>query len=195
MIKLLYRIPVHLITLIMLKLPLQLIGVLVLFIYFRFFNGPYNTRLPKYLKWFGVWEGKSYGINGDAAWRYARKENTFKGKDGKIYYEYEGWLPRFQYNALRNPLNHFQWEVLGRKRPEGMFYVEYIGNRDIGPGELGWYYMEILGTGIWELYFKFKIKGLDKAVRLRLGYKIGSSTDLQRSRIQWAFSFTPLKRI
>lgn len=177
----------HLLILTSVKLPLQLVGIPIMLVYFRFFNDESRIRLPKYLKWFGVWEHKSYGINGDDAWRRA--------------HDYTKWYPRFKYNVLRNPLNHFQWEVLGKDNItdiDNLWNVFRLGTV-YTTNDLGWAYTkmyELDRLHAWEFYCLLKYPFTSKAFRVRLGYKIMNIEDLDKGpKFQWAFSVTPFKRI
>lgn len=131
--------------LLLIKLPVQLIGIPLVAIALLFKIKDTRIcsahlraqRLPKFLSWYDVGDpiDKKYGLNGDFGYQakqllnsdYALKESllfnavaiTYDREDeGKWVPWYKIYWMRFNWLALRNPANGFQYNVLGLKRDD-----------------------------------------------------------------------------
>jgi hypothetical protein len=192
----------HLLTLLLVKLPLQLIAIPIVAIELLFhlkdkrtINCPDQRLL---LEWFDVGDelDRKYGLNGDLGYQQSRKNPT---TTFGIYKMRLTWL------AFRNPINYFQHNILGE-------HVSNLGDITLKSNYINdlkeenellevsdWHYAGarkvLLSTGHWEYYivYKYPFKQ-DKCLRIRLGYKLGHRP-LQHLRltVQWVFVFQPWK--
>lgn len=97
----------HILILITLKLPIQLIGILICYpICCKYKLG----QFPKWCKWFDDYKGrhiKNQNANYVVKW--------FGSQHHALYKEYNKTpLKRYIWCAFRNPINVFQHEVLGK---------------------------------------------------------------------------------
>jgi hypothetical protein len=194
----------HAMTWIFLKLPLQLLGYVLLAIYLPFtlrdrrvINCP-DQRLPKVLRWFDNADDRDqkYGLNGDLA-HQKRHKSLF--------------IRRYTWLATRNPVNYFQRKIIGSPSPWILGYhienhpkykspvanskqATQVGDY-VGQSE-GWRSVEAYNYGyklLWE-YYVVKHYGNGKCLRMRLGYKLGHDPLEQKSgSVQWVFSISPWK--
>ena len=180
----------HILILLLVKLPLQILGLPILAIALLFVPRDKEV-LPKFLRWFDNYELhlRDDGDDGLSGPHYIRS----KWKDPT------GWLARFNWLALRNPVNYFQYKVLGFKT-EGDWAAK-VENPNVGTHSYnvrGVRKTELTngdGKKYWEYY---AVIPLLKSwhFRARLGYKIGDITDLHDDEwVQWVFSVTPLKKL
>lgn len=130
----------HLFILLFVKIPLQIVAMPVVAIALLFHlkdtriasSKLEGQRLPKFLSWFDVGDELDikYGLNGDLGYQAKVFLNADPLPREKLLFnaicvtydpEQEGkWVPkskiywaRFQWLALRNPINNFQYSVLG----------------------------------------------------------------------------------
>lgn len=192
----------HFIVFLLVKLPLQLVGTVLLALYLPFHNRlrpvvtdeqgnivdkSANESLPKVLRWFdnhtiylnnGVYDATSVdGLSGGYEYRKWAKNP-------------EGFLARYLWLAWRNPVNYFQTFVLGYAPSKNCKH--YKESRFPAVPPYNDYYIE-LDNGVWERSYFKPIKWLKKfALRLRIGYKLkhddGLSQINSNSPAQWVFS-------
>lgn len=223
MLFILYRI----LQLLLIKLPLQLIGIPVAAIILLFklrdkrvgSNALYDQRLPKMFRWFDVGDvrDKGYGINGDLGYQTKQllgSEEVLMScqlQDAisinppsiwKIYWMRLNWL------ALRNPINYFQYNVLGirsvnlgrlikvidRSDNFNLERDDYSKSPEIGdwPGHVaGFRYREFENAK--EYYWIYRYPFLkSRCFRARIGHKLGH-TYPYRAVIQWVCTIQPFK--
>src|SRR5690349_2988503 len=108
MILFIYRLIKRVLQWVIILLPLMLLGFIVLAVVLPFI--PKDTEvLPKWLRWFDNYSGyrNEYpigdGLSGDPDYRIRRRLDGHKN----LYWERLNWL------ALRNPVNYFNYKVLG----------------------------------------------------------------------------------
>lgn len=187
--------------LITIVLPLQFAGLFILSIVLLFYLkdkrcNSYkleSQRLPTLFKWWDVGDeyDTRYGINGDLPYQY----NWDKKSKWSIYRMRYNWL------ALRNPVNYLKVRVLGQKitRVNGKLKMEQSpGGVTIGdwysPGYVKRNYVESPDVNISEYYliwvWPFK---KDKCVRIRIGHKIGDGEVYRRRWISWVCVISPWK--
>jgi hypothetical protein len=145
----------HLFILLFIKLPVQLLGIPLVAVALLFkirdkrtcSTGLENQRLPKLLSWWDVGDpiDRKYGLNGDLGYQSKQFLNSDDAlREGVLYNavalmydrEDEGkWIPwykiywaRFNWLALRNPANGFQYNVLGLKVEDIYQPIELINN-------------------------------------------------------------------
>lgn len=127
----------HLLTLIFVVLPMQLVGIVVCLIGARYKMG----LLPKYLHWFDD-ERATY------CYRYGALDisfmvNNFGPEHYQLFMDYNStYLKRYIWMAFRNPINVFQHEVLGKhpfskdlwqiNNPDFIIYGKYKLTVNIG---------------------------------------------------------------
>lgn len=156
-------------------LPLTLLGIPILAVAILFMP-PVMVGLPKSIKWFDNW-GKEYPA---------------------------GYWARFTWMALRNPVNYFQYSVLGM--PTTGTLVQTMTNKnyfvsDKGHGGLLEQEVKCQETGktYYEVYYvkPYMVFGRKLAIRARIGHKIGTHMiDPYASLppvIQWVFSINPFQ--
>tara|TARA_R110002126_G_scaffold13516_1_gene58506 strand:+ start:268 stop:879 length:612 start_codon:yes stop_codon:yes gene_type:complete len=197
----------HILVFFFVKFPLQIIGIPILAVLLLFIPED-REYLPKKFRWWDNHERYTEGNIGD---------DSLSGSS-HIRNEWSnptGWLARFYWLALRNPVNYFQYNILGRvkkspytldvQRVRGFSFPSNKTNPkkwlQVGTHEYntrGWYYQEVTNGDdkLWEFYV---IYPLFKKwhFRFRAGWKLGGfySNKKQGDAIQWVFSMTPLKKI
>jgi len=183
----------HFLTLLFIKLPVQVAGIPILAVLLLFVPRD-EEKLPDAFRW---WDNHE---------RYFPGNQSDDGLSGppeirNRWSNPEGWLARFNWLALRNPANYFQHRVLGRTANSFADRVKVKGDLKVGTHEWntrGYYYQEVLNgrEKLWELYI---VQPLYKQwhFRLRAGWKIGgyfSKRDPGDS-LQWVFAITPFKKL
>ena len=99
----------HVLTLLLLKIPLQLIGLIVLLPTTYFYK---MGSLPKYLRWFD--DARGIKIREGVNCRY-----YFGLGHCSLYKEANTtWLGRYNWLALRNAVNYFQTYILGKDQDD-----------------------------------------------------------------------------
>ena len=192
----------HLITFLFVKLPLNVLGFVVVGVVLVFYIRDkrimradlLSQRFPKLLYWWdnGDERDMKYGLNGDPGYQY-----RFLLADGSDVTAWAIYKMRYNWLAWRNPLGGFQHNVLGV--PEGNRFVS--GFYNYTPGQIvttvpddynhvqevgDWYYpgfsyraITINFKQLREYYLiwvfpKFMQKFKEtKCLRIRFGYKIG----------------------
>jgi hypothetical protein len=166
------------------------LGIPILAIALLFVSRKKET-LPRFIRWFDNNELhlRADGDDGLSGPDYIRS----KWKDPT------GWLARFNWLALRNPVNYFQYAVLGFQVQQGWKYKSENNNvgthsyNKRGIRKTTLYNPD--GKKYWEWYAVLPIYGLYH-FRARLGYKIGDITDLKPGEwVQWVFAITPIKKL
>ena len=202
--KWLIRIPIHLMKWLFIKIPMQLLGMIVLAPLLLFIPRD-KEYLPKYFKWF---DNADYyrkpkgsqidGLSGDPGYRNQFKDPT-------------GWWARYCWLALRNPINYFQYYKLGVAYELGNISdISYSGNRFTsdwirkgGSNNSGLFVAEvrIRNRTYWELYWVFNWSD-DRCLRLRLGWKINQVPEksiydqvVENRHFQFTFNLHPYKEI
>lgn len=178
MIKFITRFIDNLLMLLFCTLPLQLVGMIVLLIIVPTLSRSVS-KLPDWLAWFDNAENiyldendpDRDGLSGPSYYRrddlgIANAEGPFDGNDDIALFRL--WWNRYNWLALRNPINYFQYEILGAKIDEDdvviikgtdtNHYAEVITQDDL--------YYEYYVTKPWLFGFIF---------RFRMGWKITST--------------------
>ena len=125
--------------------------------------------VPLWLSWFDNY-GKQYGNDINNRWR--------------VYY----WL------SLRNPVNNFQYRVLGFKWGIVDQVITYIQNGVNSPTPEFSTELVISGKRYWEECHYYKWPYLDRYFRIRIGWKIGRiEENVNGEYVQWCFTITPFK--
>jgi len=201
--KWIYRIIKQLLTLLIINIPLQLLGIPIVAIELLFhlhdkrLNNCLDQRLL--LKWFDNGDEKDliYGLNGDLGYQHTNNI-TVKSTKWEIY------KARFIWLAIRNPLNYYKYRVIGvRTSKLGRItyqknYIQGIGNNPLLEVS-DWHYAGVriidLDKGGWEVYivYKYPFKQ-DRCLRIRMGYKLGHNRrDTTRLYTQWVCAIQPWK--
>src|SRR5690606_22399774 len=112
-----------------------------------------------------------------------------------------GWLARFHWLAIRNPINYFQYKVLGRELSVNNSIKKIKGDLKVGTHDWntrGYYYQEVENDGetLWELYVVYPLFK-NYHFRLRMGWKIGGyfSRRSPGEHMQWVLAITPFKKL
>lgn len=171
-------------------LPLTLLGMVVLSIVLPFIPRDVE-QLPRIVKWFDNWSGvpPGDGLSGDPGYRSQLEDPTsFRSR----YY----WL------ALRNPVNYFQYKILGMVTDSEFWVSHTNSNYDVGDKSNGGILDQELisvstGRRYSEFYFikPYIFMNRKLCIRIRIGYKIGNrfanSITKPPPVIQWVFSASP----
>lgn len=202
--KWLYRVLIHTAKFLLIKIPMQLLGMVVLAPVLVFV--PKNAQhLPKAFKWLDnadyyrkVVGEQTDGLSGDPGIR-ARWKNP------------DGWLARYYWLAIRNPINYFQYYKLGVSyRLQDIDKITYSGNRytsdwirDRDVPNNGLFLCEVVlgGRTYWEIYLVINHLS-DRCLRLRLGWKINQAPEyeivdqlVRNEHLQFSFNIHPFKEI
>ena len=178
----------HILTLLLIKLPLQLLGLPILAVVLLFVPKDKET-LPSAFRW---WDNYELHLRDDG-------DDGLSGPDyhRSKWKNPEGWIARFSWLALRNPINYFQYRHLGFQTKKG--WTATVENPNVGTQsyrDAGIRKIKLIngdGKEYWEWYAVIKLFG-NVHFRARLGYKIGDTTDLADDEwVQWVFSVTPFK--
>jgi hypothetical protein len=179
MIKFTLRLFKHLLILLLVSIPLQIIGAIILLPVCYLVK---STRLPYYLRWFDC---ADFYIGRDTS----TYENIIK----------TGAWNRYTWLAWRNPTNYFEYVVLGVKVDYSLYLIETNDiNGKVGDStgdHAGYRYTEMaLGDKVIYEYSYIK-KWSDKTcLRFRMGYKIGSvKSNKLGSWIQQCLVLSPYK--
>ena len=194
-----------------------------------------SQRLWKWLRWadngdhydmnFGVNGGMSYQTicllgNDISQLRHSLIINTVLAvydpdQEGKIVPKWKIFWMRFNWLALRNPVNYLKIRILGVKSPEfktikqkqwnqntGIIYSTSNLNKipRISDYEVPGWRTIVLNDNIWEIYLVHRWPILkNKCLRVRLGYKLGhlaehvTNNDLKRPYLSYVFVIQPFK--
>jgi hypothetical protein len=149
MIKFLFRFISCLFIWLLVCIPLQLVGSVLLLILCCFFN---IGKLPRLFRWF------------DSA-------DPFVGRDTSVIDKVstDGWYARYTWLAWRNPLNYFGYKVLGFQSKEAIPSIAIGNTSDAHPGK---YYLE--SQGHYE-YCLIHLWSPTKCFRFRMGHKLNKT--------------------
>lgn len=138
------------------------------------------TKLPYFLRWFDSWD---VGLSGNGDYYASQKDPT-------------GWWARFNWLALRNPINYFNYKYLAVD--DHLHEITRSGHDNktvLTDG--GYSYVEmaecVTGKVYYEyiLEYKYHLFGKPVSFRFRLGWKFaGRSHD---GKYQWVLQFHPFK--
>jgi len=193
----------HVLTLLFISLPLQIVGIFLLPFVLPFV--PKDTEvLPRWLRWFdnnhshlNLRENPTI-IDGLAGWpEYRRVRGIYPQAPYNFFKLLWG---RYVWLAWRNPTNYFAYAVLGFTWPERVYIVSQSGDLGIGdftrPGSYKTVIRDLDRNEYWEYYLIYKYKHIPgRCFRLRMGYKIGDPRDGHNyvgRQIQWVFAPSPL---
>lgn len=179
LLKFVYRLIKGLTTFIIVILPLQLVGILILYPV-CYLVGP--KPLPAFLRWF------------DNADQYI-------GRDTSVYFSVRdsGTANIYYWLAIRNPLNYFGYQVLGvtLSGTELQTLHTALDSINVGDGtndHEGLLYSEVKQEDktYYEYYYikKYAIFKQIKCFRFRLGHKF---TEISKNseHVQWCFIISP----
>ena len=202
--KWLYRIPLHLLKWLLIKIPMQLLGMIILAPLLLFIPRD-KEYLPRMFKWF---DNADYyrkpkgslidGLSGDPEHRNQYKDPT-------------GWWARYYWLAIRNPINYFQYYKLGVAYELGnvtdiqhsgnRYTSDWIRNKTFKNNGLFIAEVTIKNKVYWELYWVFNWND-SQCLRLRLGWKINQVPEMSilsqvtaNRHFQFTFNFHPYKEI
>lgn len=178
----------HLLVLLFVVVPLLLLAPFITAIALCF-TKPEDNQLPRFARWFDNHDHEGDGLNGYYKWKIDHPNYTSR---------YVRWLW-----LLRNPINTFGYEVLGRQYPSDYRRQEVrryqtkldttitkIGNND----RAGLRYTELYDQSeniIWELYYVHSY-GNGNCMRIRIGWKIGEPLETAPGEhMQWCFVVSP----
>lgn len=158
---------------------LQLIGVVIVGIALLFLPKP-ATKLPWFLKWFDnnetYWGGREAGLN------------------GTLIIDSQTWWSRWIWLCWRNPVNYFQYHVLGFTWNKPIFLVSYdpklIATVGDDKGEGSFYTEVVIDSKVrWEYRRTRRWGQSGKCLDIRLGWKISSvESNMLGSQVQWVFN-------
>jgi hypothetical protein len=193
--KFVYRFVLHLLILLLVSLPLQLLGIIVLAIVCPIIG---DKPLPKILRWF------------DNADQYI-------GRDTSTYLAVRasGWFNNYCWLALRNPCNYFGYVVLGTliKNSIPIIYensttffnntnpssLDSVGDVSYSGSQITDIELLPYNEQIYEYYYVYRYKYISSlfntplCLRVRIGYKIGDPNKLTIGEyIQQVFVVSPL---
>lgn len=194
----------HLLTLISIKLPLQIVSIPILAIALLFYlkdkrckGDLHDQRLPDFLKWLdnGDVLDRAYGLNGDLGYqlKYSNLESPWT-----LYIMRLNWL------AFRNPINYFQYHKLGIQQEdiEDLIYISeratFIGEEVGDWSSPGVREVDILlttGKTAFERYWIYQYPFWPtKCFRARIGWKFSNISKIDRAKhFQWVFTVQPIK--
>lgn len=192
----------HLSVLLLLKIWIQIFGLIILAVVLPFIPRSAET-LPKIFRW---WDNNEIHVRDDGddgllGPPYYREERGTTDKYAisrfKLFYERYIWL------ALRNPANYFQYSVLGLKITGPVKVLYDNGNVNVGThdwSDYGTYKLIIEHDG--KEYFEYYVVkpypflGGKYGIRFRVGWKIRNPHDDPPGKIiQWVFSINPVRRM
>ncbi len=182
-------------------LPLMVLGTAVLAIVLPFIPASAET-LPKALAWFDNYSGRALGypagdgLSGDPTYRAKR---FLEGHTNQLWERYY-WL------ALRNPINYFDYTILGHTYGEAVGITALIlegsmSVSDAPPVTPGFKYLELddNGTTLYEYYYVSKaytLFGHKYEFKVRFGHKIGNIHEATPGQTtQWVFDINPIERV
>ena len=167
--KFLYRLLLNVLSFVLLQIPLQLIGIIILPILCLFY--PIGS-LPRIVRWF------------DSADPFAGRDTSVidtLNTDPKAspYFWRNAYLTRYNWLAFRNPTNYFNYFVLGFVF-DGTETYKTVGNLGVGdtPGRFQGFKQIELSNGKYEYLYIKKIKA-NSCFYFRMGWKI---TDLSNKK-------------
>lgn len=163
----------------MVCIPIQLLGVILLFLYLPIgrYLSPTRVKLPYLLRWFD---------NADLYERFNRDSSTYK----TIWNQ--GWYAQYKFIALRNPGNYFNYRYLSLQFPDHVLYI-VNGLHNIGDGtgqEPGLNYIELNDGEHYEYYYIHKWSQT-KCFRFRMGWKIKDLSNKTGDYAQFVLVISP----
>jgi hypothetical protein len=173
-----YRFIKHLLTLIFVLIPLELLGIPLLALVLLFVPHE-TTSLPRLFQWWDNYDGVIDGTGDYLA----------EHQNGSI------WWRRFNWLALRNPLNYFQYQHMGCRPPLTPTTVIHDGKETLENG--GHSYKEVYQNDEHKRYYeyiyekKYTLFGNPGSFRFRLGWKL-AGTD-HNGVYQWVLQIIPFK--
>lgn len=169
-------------------LPLQLVGALVLPVVLLFVPADQNV-LPNAFKWFDNAEiplaigSQDDGLSGPASY------------SNEMVSKYGLYLTRYIWLAWRNPINYFQYKVLGIhindtfKIIDASEYNDNVGNKEGNVTGVSKSTISNDGKTYFEYYRVIKLWST-RCLRIRLGWKISNPVDVEQgSYIQYVCTF------
>lgn len=170
----------HTLIFLFVTIPLQLVGIVVLPIVLLFIPKDRET-LPAFVRWFDNAEiplgigSKDDGLAGPA---YYRDEAiaTYKKFVRSDYLAL--YICRYVWLAFRNPINYFQYKVIGFQVPKAGIKViqpgdPFVGNKQGEHAGTSSLVIEANGKQYRDYYKVIKL-GKTRCLRIRIGYKIGT---------------------
>ncbi len=167
-------------TLIVVILPLELLGIIILFPILLVYRN--SESLPGPLRWFD-----NYDIHSKE-----RDRSVYEGIVRTGQQSLGGLIYRYYWLALRNPLNYFGYTVLGFKCR--MLPWESIKS-DLNIGDAsgqspGFLYLEYeQDNKIYFEYYYIKKWSDTKCLRVRIGHKLKNTRN--DDFVQWVFVISP----
>jgi len=209
----------HLATFLLVKLPVQFMGIPIVAVeLLRFLDDSRTANCEDqrlFFKWFDNGDAldRKYGLNGDGGYQEIFRGETLGLKHPAASHLVGGTIPskwklykmRLNWLAWRNPANYFQRHVLGVKVSDlrGTMYHFEDSVQGYPPVPVGDWTSEgtretlmELNSGeiIWEYYTIKKYSFWEgHCFRARLGYKLGETPMVHTGRdtVQWCFSVNP----
>ncbi len=175
----------------LITLPLELLGMVVLAVVLPFIKRE-AVQLPKFVRWFDNYE--SYYL--------AHNASDLDGLIGPDYYladnkidtstAFKLFKARYNWLAIRNPLNYFQYMYLGAEVDEKPLLLTVAPPLMLDiDAEGGSEYAQTIDGKYYEYYYIIPYKRFPgKALRLRWGHKITSRRKLS-GREQFVFVISP----
>lgn len=189
-----YLIAKQALTFLVVLLPLQIAGIIILPFVLPFVSKD-KEQLPRFVRWFDNHE--SYyafmhsqidGLAGSA--KYRRQQGLTEDSSAlKLFYIRYKWL------ALRNALNYFQYKYLGLNWVvDGYEYkvVTTRGDSEVNEDFPGSYTVILREPGTNKVFFEhykcIKIPYFPVVLRIRIGHKIGHPSENPAGETsQWVF--------
>lgn len=177
-------------------LPLQILGWFILPIALLFIPKD-QEYLPYFLRWFDNHEyhySKLSHLDGLAGPDYYRKQNRIYPYAPFSFWRL--WYYRYNWLAFRNPVNYFQYKVLGLPWVNNVFLVRTFGNPNTGDKtQDGHYFIQVKVNNkmYWEYYAIVRYPFTKKCIRFRFGWKIGTIEENHAGEVvQWVCTITPM---
>lgn len=167
-----YRFLNRLALFLLVSVPLQLAGMIILFPFTYIYQ---IGALPIWLRWF------------DSADPYVgRNTETIELETKK------GWMNRYYWLALRNPINYFSYKYLGFiwNSPEILNVQGPMNVGDATDHVAGYKYIEIKQNNkiyyeyVYIYVYKLTANSLQKCIRFRMGWKISDPYKNKNGELQ-----------
>ncbi len=206
MILFIYRLIKRILQWTLLLLPLMVISFIVLAVVLPFIPASSET-LPRCFRWFDNYSGvkSAYpvgdGLSGDPVYRLYR---AVEGHSS-LYWERLNWL------GLRNPVNYFNYKVLGYT-PATTAVVNKIKGKSFK--NVKYQYLEVFDgvsfvVSPWgdlvemeNLYYEYyyirtyNFFGFKRNFYFRMGWKLNNTSDIEPgTTYEWVFTINPIKPI
>ena len=166
----LYRLCTNILSFLLIQLPLQLIGALVLLPVCYFYD---IGEFPRVFRWF------------DSADPYIGRDVSVINHVSSL-----GWTSKYVWTAFRNPTNYFCYRYLGFDFT-GKEGYNITGSLDVGDSTGKHEGLKIieLTTGYYEYLYVKKIKD-NSCIYLRMGWKISNMNNKPGSYCQQVFTIS-----